>query len=54
MPQPFNNAIMTDHGAALLTKAQAGECRIEFTRIAVGDGIYSDEEKEPQHITEAE
>lgn len=47
MPQPFNNAIMTDSGAALLTRAQAGACKMEFTRIAVGDGIYTEEEKEP-------
>lgn len=47
MPQPFNNAIMTDSGAALLTRAQAGACKMEFTRIAVGDGIYTEKEKVP-------
>lgn len=42
MPQPFENAVMTNAGIKLLNEAQNGECKIEFTRIAVGDGIYSD------------
>lgn len=45
MPQPFNNAVMTNGGANLLTRAQAGEIKIEFTRIAVGNGSYTAEEK---------
>ncbi len=45
MPQPFNNAVMTDGGAHLLTMAQAGEIRIQFTRMAIGNGVYSEEEK---------
>lgn len=45
MPQPFNNAVMTNAGARLLTRAQAGEIKIEFTRIAVGDGNYTAAEK---------
>lgn len=45
MPQPFNNAVMTDQGAALLTKVQSGACKMEFTQIAVGDGVYTDDEK---------
>lgn len=45
MPQPFNNAVMTNGGAQLLTMAQAGEIKIQFTRMAVGNGIYSEEEK---------
>ena len=45
MPQPFENAVITNAGARLLTRAQAGEASIEFTRIAVGDGAYSAEEK---------
>ena len=28
MPQPFQNAIITDDGAGLLTRAQAGEIKI--------------------------
>lgn len=45
MPQPFNNAVMTNSGAALLTRAQAGEIKIEFTRIATGNGSYTADEK---------
>ncbi len=45
MPQPFNNAVMTNAGANLLTRAQAGEIKIEFTKIAVGNGTYSSAEK---------
>lgn len=45
MPQPFNNAVMTNAGARLLTRAQAGEIKIEFTRIAVGNGNYTAAEK---------
>lgn len=45
MPQPFNNAVITNQGARLLTRAQAGEIKIEFTRIAIGDGNYTAEEK---------
>lgn len=45
MPQPFNNAVITNEGARLLTRAQAGETKIEFTRIAVGSGSYTEEEK---------
>ena len=46
MPQPFNNAVITNAGAQVITRAQAGEeIRIEFTCIAVGDGIYEESEK---------
>ena len=45
MPQPFNNAVMTNGGARLLTRAQAGEIKIEFTRIAIGNGSYTAAEK---------
>lgn len=45
MPQPFNNAVMTDGGARLLTRAQAGEIKIQFTRLATGNGAYSAAEK---------
>ena len=46
MPQTFNHAVITNDGAALLNRAQAGEVKIEFTRIVVGNGIYADSEKE--------
>ena len=45
MPQPFNNAVMTNGGANLLTRAQAGEIKIEFTRIVVGNGSYTAEKQ---------
>ncbi len=45
MPQPFKNAVITNDGARLLTRAQAGEVKIEFTRIVVGDGDYTPDEK---------
>ena len=45
MPQPFNNAVMTNAGARLLTRAQAGEIKIELTRIVTGNGNYSTAEK---------
>lgn len=46
MPQPFNNAVMTNGGARLLTRAQAGEIKIGFTRIVTGSGTYTAAEKE--------
>ena len=45
MPQPFRNAVITDDGADLLMRAQVGKTKIQFTRIAVGNGIYSEAEK---------
>ena len=50
MPQPFSSAVMTDQGAALLTIVQSGVCKMEFTRMAVGDGIYADDEKTIQAL----
>lgn len=45
MPQPFRNAVMTDDGAALLARAEAGQIRLQFIAIAVGDGVYTESEK---------
>lgn len=45
MPQPYNHAVVTDAGISLLNKAQAGQCAIQFTRIATGNGIYEAAEK---------
>lgn len=36
----FNAPVLTTRGLALMTKAQAGECQIEFTKIAGGDGTW--------------
>lgn len=45
MPQPFNAAVMTTDGEALLAKATAGQCRIAYVCMAVGNGAYSNAEK---------
>lgn len=45
MPQPFNNAVMTNAGAALLTRAQAGQIKIKFVKMVTGNGSYTDSEK---------
>lgn len=45
MPQPYNHAAITDTGMSLLNKAQAGQCAIQFTRMATGDGVYESTEK---------
>lgn len=45
MPQPYNHAVITDAGISLLNKAQAGQCAIQFTRMAAGNGVYEPEEK---------
>ena len=45
MPQLFRNAVMTDDGAALLARAEAGQIRLQFIAIAVGDGVYTEPEK---------
>jgi len=43
MPREFNKAVMTNGGADLLNRAQAGNAVLEFTRMAIGDGIYDEE-----------
>jgi hypothetical protein len=45
MPQPFDQAVITDDGETLLAEAAAGSCRIEFCYMAVGNGTYSASEK---------
>lgn len=45
MAQPFSNAVITNSGLELINRSQLGECIIEFTRIAVGDGTYTKAEK---------
>ncbi|MEC2131625.1 phage tail protein [Brevibacillus centrosporus] len=40
----FNGSVLTELGLALLTKAQTGATRIQFTRIGIGDG-YSAEDQ---------
>ncbi len=45
MPQSYNNAVITDAGLALLNKAQTGTAAMQFTRMSIGDGTYSADEK---------
>lgn len=45
MPAQYGNAILTNKGAELLTKAQAGLCKIAFVKMAIGNGTYSANEK---------
>ena len=41
----FNNAVMTNGGAALLAATTAGTAKIKFTKLVTGSGTYSDSEK---------
>lgn len=36
----FNSVVLTDKGIALMTKAGAGKCQIEFTKVQSGDGTW--------------
>lgn len=45
MPQPFENAVMTNNGAALLARAEAGQITLQFVAIATGNGAYTASEK---------
>lgn len=50
MPQLFNNAVMTNKGANLLVRAQTGQIKLQFTRMAVGNGTYASSEKTIQAL----
>jgi hypothetical protein len=50
MPQPFNDAIITDRGAALLARVESSAARLEITKVVVGDGTYPAAEKEPASL----
>ena len=50
MPQLFNNAVMTNKGANLLVRAQAGQIKLQFTMMAVGNGTYASYEKTIQAL----
>lgn len=52
MLQPFNRAVMTNAGAHLLTRAQAGETAIQFTRVVTGNGVYGQDEKDISALQE--
>ena len=47
MSKPFSDAIITTAGAALLARVEAGQAAMEITRVVVGEGIYTPEEREP-------
>lgn len=53
MPQLSNNAVMTNKGANLLVRAQAGQIKLQFTRMAVGNGTYASSEKTIQALQKA-
>lgn len=46
--QIYDDAVVTDLGLQLLNRVQAGEAQVQFTRIVVGDGTYTGEEKDPR------
>ncbi len=48
----FNSAVLTARGNELLVDAVAGD-KIVFTRMAVGCGVYSDEERERRALEKA-
>ena len=45
MPQPIGAAVMTLQGQELLAKSTAGECKIKYMYMAIGNGDYSEQEK---------
>lgn len=42
MAQNYANAVLTNVGAELLARAQAGLTTINFTKIVTGNGVYTD------------
>ena len=46
MPQPFKKAVLTNAGANIISRAKAGDGKIQFTRIVTGNGSYSEAEKD--------
>ncbi len=52
MPQLFQSAVITSAGLRLLTKAQSGNAKIEFTRVETGNGSYTKEEKDAAVLME--
>lgn len=52
MPQAFLRAQMTTEGEKLYARAAAGECRPEYIYLAVGAGIYEENEKTREALKE--
>lgn len=46
----FRNAVMTNAGAELLTKTEAGVAQMQFTRLVSGAGTYSEAEMEREQL----
>lgn len=46
----FKEAVLTAKGIALLAKAQAGQCKINLTKAAAGNGSYSDGEADRKSV----
>ena len=47
----YKNVVMTKKGQDLLLRTQTGECDLEFTRVAAGDGTYENEEELFQRLS---
>ena len=41
----FNNAVMTNEGAALLAQCEGGFAKMQFTAMVTGNGEYTEAEK---------
>ena len=50
MPQPFKKAVVTDAGIALMAAAQMVNAKVEFTKVVIGNGVYSAEEKTDEYL----
>ena len=48
----FHKRVITRKGLALLAKAQSGQCRIELTKAASGNGVYDSGEIEKLELHE--
>lgn len=47
----YKNVALTEEGRDLLLRTQLGECDLELTRVAAGDGIYENEEGASQRLS---
>lgn len=50
MPQPFEQAVLTDKGEELLAKVTGGQGQIEYVCMVIGCGIYSNEERKKEFL----
>ena len=54
MAMPFLRAVITDVGISLLNRVQNGEGTIVFTRMSIGNGVYSTGEKKAEILRRVE